>query len=106
MATKSDWPELSKHFVMSDLPIFCPLVYIIDAADMPKKLSKHSNLLGLLDACAELNNFYYRKYRPDYLWYGETFEEQCQTFIESYFDGTLKMNFRTEEREFEDSLVK
>ena len=91
---------------MKDLPIFCPLIYIIDPQDKPKKLSKSANLLGLLEASQELNNFYYRKHRPDYIWYGEAFEEQFRTFVESYFDGTTRMNFATQERKYENSLVK
>ena len=49
---------------------------IIDPNDKPKKLKK-ANLLGLLDADPTINNFYFRKYRPEYLWYGPGFDEQC-----------------------------
>ena len=66
---------MSKQFATKDIPIFCPLIYIIDPQDRPKKLSQHSNLLGLLEPSSDLNNFYYRKYRPEYVWYGEAFEE-------------------------------
>lgn len=55
----------------------------------------------MLDASPELNNFYFRKYRPEYIWYGEQTDEQCQFFLDSYFEGTAKMNFRSEERKHE-----
>jgi len=42
----------------------------------------------------------------DYVWYGEAFDEQCQTFLESYFDGKTKFHFRSEERQYENTLVK
>ena len=87
--------------------MFCPLLYIVDPQDKPKMLKKSSNLLGMLAADPELNNFYYRKYRPDYLWYGEALSEQFSTFLESYIDGSsLKADFRSEERRFESTLVK
>jgi len=71
----NDWPQTSKLFAAKDIPMFCPLLYIIDKQDKPKKVSKEGNLLGLLDPTPDLNNFYFRKYRPDYVWYGEQFEE-------------------------------
>ncbi len=33
-------------------------------------------------------------------------EDQCSTFLESYFDGKTKFNFRSEERKHEKTLVK
>ena len=30
IATQADWPMMSKHFATKDIPIFCPLIYIID----------------------------------------------------------------------------
>ena len=85
--------------------MFCPLIYIIDKQDKPKKVDKKGNLLALLDPSPDLNNFYFRKYRPDYVWYGEQFEEQCAVFAESYFDGKAKINFRSDERKHENTKV-
>ena len=104
--SKEDWPQSYKLFATKDLHMFCPLLYIIDPQDRPRKLSKSSNLLGILEASPELNNFYFRKYRPGYIWYGDQFEEQSRMFLESYFEGTAKMDFRTEERRRENTRVK
>lgn len=59
----------------------------------------------MLDADPTLNNFYFRKYRPSYLYYGDSFEDQCSTFLESYIEGTAKMEYQTEERKHENSRV-
>ena len=69
-------------------------------------MKKSYNLLGMLDADPEINNFYFRKYRPEYLWYGDAFGEKCHEFLESYFDGKAKMDYRTEERKGENTRVK
>ena len=62
-------------------------------------------MLGLLDLSIENNNFYFRKYRPDLIFFGDQFGEQAQYFIERYLDGKEKMHYQSEERTAEHSKV-
>ena len=69
-----------------------------------KRLKK--NLLGLLELSEENNNFYFRKYTPDAIFFGGQLGEQVRDFIEGYLDGKEYMHYQSEERRNEDTLVK
>ena len=68
-STSKDSHIGKQYFMSQELPVICPLVYILDKQDRVKRLKK--NLLGLLELSEENNNFYYRKYSPDFIFFGD-----------------------------------
>ena len=79
------------------------MIYILDKQDRVKRLKR--NLLGLLEPSVESNNFYFRKYRPEVIFFGDSFGEQAQHFIERWLDGKEYMHYQSEERKAENSKV-